>query len=43
MKNLKNSFEKGSISFNEEILCNYKQQNIDIVQFFKFVVESKQS
>ena len=28
-ENLKNSFEKGSISFNEEILCNYKQQNIN--------------
>lgn len=28
-ENLKNSFEKVSISFNEKILCNNKQQNIN--------------
>ena len=28
-ENLKSSFENVSISFNEKISCNYKQQNIN--------------
>ena len=41
-ENLKNSFEKVSISFNEIILCNNKQHNINNkIQFDNILIDKE--